>query len=86
VDTARRPVGLTTPRPIYKIAQEISTLWRTVEYSARPFLDAMRLMERIHDNVDDTPGRAIVAGFLDHANNWRGRDAQRIKAELRSKL
>lgn len=86
MDTARRPVGLTTPRPIYKIAQEVYSLWQPVEYSARPFLDAMRLMERIHDNVDDTPGRAVVLGFLEHARNWRGPQAQRIKAELRSKL
>ena len=86
MDTARRPVGLTEPRPIWRIAQEINKSWKTVEYSARPFLEAMRLMERIHDNVDDVPGPAVVKGFLDHARNWRGNDAQRIKAELRSKL
>lgn len=86
MDTARRPVGLRVARPVYKIAQEIQRLWSPVEYSARPFLNAMLLMERVGDNVDDTPGRAVIEGFLHHAQYWRGPDAQRIKAELKGKL
>ena len=88
MDTARRPIALTTPRPIWRIAQEISTLWRPTDETTavRPFLDAMRLMEHIHDNVDDLAGRTIVTGFLKNSHDWTGPDASRIKAELRSKL
>ena len=74
------------PRPIWRIAQEISTLWHDAPAAVRPFLIAMRLMERIHDNVDDLAGRTIVTGFLKHSTDWTGPDASRIKAELRSKL
>ena len=86
MDTARRPVGLIAARPIYSLAQEVSKLWREVDPAAQPYLERMRLMERIHDNVDDHPGRETIQGFLDNSTSWTGPDASRIKAELRGKL
>lgn len=86
MDTARRPVGLRVARPVYKIAQEIHRLWSPIGHSAVPFVDAMLLMERVHNNVDGVPGRAVIEGFLHHAQDWRGPDASRIKAELKGKL
>lgn len=72
------------PRPIYVIAQEIENTWPKVNYAARPYLDAMHSLNSIDDNYGYVSGKSVVLYFLANAGTWRGEDAKRIKAELKS--
>lgn len=74
------------PRPIYKIADEITLDWKKVNYAARPYLDTMRQLYSIDDRYIAESAQDIVLGFLSNAGTWRGPVAQRIKAELNSML
>ena len=70
-------------RPIYEIAEEIEQLWSKISPYARPYLDAMRSLETVHDKYGMDDGASIVEYFLVNAGSFRGPDAKRIKAELR---
>ena len=78
--TARR----TAARSLSEIASEIRRDWTNVEYSAAPYLDAMRQLDSINDNYGADSAKSIVAYFLVNASKWRGETAKRIKAELRA--
>jgi hypothetical protein len=71
-------------RPLSVIAQEIEKTWPKVNYAARPYLDAMKTLSSIEDNYMHDSGKSIVLYFLSNATTWRGDDARRIKAELKS--
>lgn len=73
-------------RPIWKIADEIKVKWKKVNYAAAPYLEAMEQLGSVSDNFYLDSGQEIVARFLGNANGWRGDDARRIKAELRTAL
>ena len=79
-------------RPLHVIAAEIRATWRNklgvpaVNYAARPYLDAMRQLDRITDNYYLDSADDVVRRFLSNATSWRGEDARRIKAELRAML
>jgi hypothetical protein len=66
------------------IAKEIEKTWLKVNYAAQPYLDAMHQLTNINDNYAMNRGTHIVAYFLSNATAWRGDDARRIKAELKS--
>ena len=71
-------------RPLYEIASEIRKDWSPVNYAAKPYLDAMRELSSINDDYYADSGRSVVAYFLSNASSWRGENARRIKAELKS--
>ena len=71
-------------RSLYLIASEIRRTWPKVNYAAVPYLDAMRSLDSISDNYGEDSGKSIVLYFLSNASTWRGPDAKRIKAELKS--
>ena len=71
-------------RSLSEIASEIRRDWKNVEYSAAPYLDAMRQLDTINDNYGADSAKSIVAYFLVNASKWRGETAKRIKAELRA--
>jgi hypothetical protein len=71
-------------RSISDIAREIRKDWAPVNYAAAPYLDAMRELSSINDDYYADSGRSIVAYFLSNASSWRGENARRIKAELKS--
>lgn len=73
-------------RRISAIAADISTSWPNVSPYARPYLDAMYDLYSINDRYYSDDARSIVLYFLSNAANWRGDDARRLKAELRSLL
>ena len=73
-------------RPLYAIAHEIRSTWDPVNWTALPYLRAMFDCELITDQYGSDSARSIVAYFLSNAATWRGPDAKRIKAELRSML
>jgi hypothetical protein len=67
------------PRSLSTIASEIRRNWKNVNYGAKPYLDAMSQL----DSINDT-GYSVVAYFLSNATGWKGEDAKRIKAELKT--
>lgn len=76
----------TTARPLREIAADIRAHWTKVYFGAVPYLDALASLDKITDRfgLDDAEG--IVRYFLSNATSWRGEDARRIKAELKSIL
>ncbi len=59
---------------------------RGVNYAAKPYLDALRSMDKIGDNYGQDSGHEIVARFLGNATSWRGPVAKAVKAELNKRL
>jgi len=72
------------PRPIYEIAAEIRADWKKVNYAAKPYLDAMRSLDKITDNYGYDTGESVVLYFVSNARSWRGEVAKRVKAELKA--
>lgn len=74
-------------RPLWAIAAEIRRTWGdAVHFGARPYLDAMAQMDDVSDSYGFDSARSIVLYFLSNATRWRGPDARRLKAELKSHL
>ena len=73
-------------RSLYTIAREVNKDWKNVNYAARPYLDAMSVLDKITDSFCCDSGRSIVLYFLSNASTWRGETARRIKAELKQML
>lgn len=71
-------------RPLYIIANDIRADWKKVSPYAKPYLDAMGTLNSIKDNYILDSGESIVLYFLSNATGWRGDNARRIKAELKS--
>lgn len=72
-----------TNRPLYEIATEISDDWKSVNYAAKPYLEAMYSLTSINNNYGCDSGKSIVLYFLSNANTWKGDNARRIKKELK---
>ena len=73
-------------RKLHEIASEIENSWKTVNYAARPYLDAMHELSSLSDKYFYDDARSVVLYFLANAGTWRGDDARRIKAELNAML
>ena len=73
-------------RNLNTIAREIYKTWPKVNYAAKPYLDAMQGLVSIDDQYGMDSAESIVRYFLSNASTWRGNDARRIKAELKSML
>ena len=73
-------------RHLKEIALEIRQTWPNVYFGAEPYLEAMGTLYTVSDNFLHETGRSIVVRFLGQAQGWRGADARRIKAELKSML
>ena len=74
-------------RPLSVVAVEIRRDWGSkVYFGARPYLQAMAMLDSIDDNYDHDPARHIVNYFLANAGTWRGEVARRIKKELKGML
>jgi hypothetical protein len=74
---------MATGRQLYIIANEIKQDWKTVNYGAKPYLDAMACLSSTSDNFGMDTGKSIVLYFLSNASSWRGETAKRVKAELK---
>lgn len=73
-------------RSLRVIAADVERTWANVDYTARPYLDAMKTLDKITDNYHADTGFAVVSYFLANTSKWRGDDARRIKAELKDIL
>ena len=71
-------------RPIYEIALEIKSLWKKPYFGAVPYLDAMVHLDSINDYFFLDSAKEVVLYFLANASTFRGEDARRLKAELKS--
>ena len=75
-------------RTFKQIALEVKSLWKNVYFGAAPYLDAMLSLDTTDPNAsyyfDDAD--TIVRYFLANAQTFKGPDARRIKAELKSML
>lgn len=74
----------TPVRPLSVIAADIRRTWPKVYFGAVPYLDAMRTLNAVTDDYGCDSGVSVVLYFLANATTWRGEDARRIKAELKS--
>lgn len=73
-------------RPLFTIAREIKATWKKPYFGVVPYLDAMLELNRIEDKYFFDSAESVVQYFLANAGTWRGDDAKRIKAELKSML
>jgi len=73
-------------RPLCVIARDIKRNWPEPNYAAIPYLNAMFSLRSIQDNFYADTGQSVVLYFLTNATHWRGEEAKRLKAELRSML
>lgn len=80
-----RPVDY-SKMTLSQLANEIRKDWRSVNFGAKPYLDAMRSLDSINDKFYEDSGRSIVAYFLSNATTWRGVVAKAIKLELNKRL
>lgn len=75
-------------RTFAEIAREIKQTWKNVYFGAEPYLQAMATIDSSDKNAPYMLETAedIVIYFLANATYWRGEDARRIKAELKSMI
>ena len=75
-------------RTFAEIAREIKQTWKNVYFGAKPYLQAMATIESSNKDAPYMlePAEDIVIYFLANAHTWRGEDARRIKAELKSMI
>lgn len=75
-------------RTFREIAREISRTWKNVSVYAQPYLVAMDAIDSSDKNAMYYMDSAetIVLYFLSNAGTWRGKDAKRIKAELKDMI
>jgi hypothetical protein len=73
-------------RSLSTIARDIRGTWPKVYFGAVPYLQAMSALNAVTDKYGEDNARDIVNYFLANAGTWRGEDARRIKAELKSML
>ena len=71
-------------RALYEVAEDIRKNWARPHFAAVPYLEAMGGLLSIDDSFGFDSAKSIVLYFLANAQTWRGEDARRIKAELRS--
>lgn len=75
-------------RTFQRIAKDIKSTWMNVYFGAVPYLEAMLTLDTTNPNDSyyfETAGD-IVRYFLANAQTFRGVDAKRLKAELKSML
>lgn len=77
-------------RSISTIAREIQADWskigKGVNYAAKPYLDAMKSLDKISDDYGADTGKSVVLYFLSNASSYRGETAKRLKAELKAMI
>ena len=77
-----------TKRTFRQIALDIKSTWLNVYFGAVPYLEAMLELDTANPDdmyYNDTAGD-VVRYFLANAQTFRGSDAKRLKAELKSML
>lgn len=79
---------VTKMRTFAEIGREVKTLWKKPYFGAVPYIDALC---KINSSDKNAPylfetAKDIVPYALSNMQTWRGEDARRIKAELKSMI
>ena len=77
-------INQTKPRSLAAIAYDIRKTWAKPYFGAMPYIEAMGNLTDVTDNYFHDTGHSVVMYFLANAGTWRGDDARRIKAELKT--
>lgn len=75
-------------RTFAEIGREIKTLWKKPYFGAVPYIDALCQINSSNKDalyLSET-AEDIVPYALANMQTWRGEDARRIKAELKSMI
>ena len=73
-------------RTIREIAYEIQQVWgEKVNYAAKPYLEALLNLDCDGNYYLDS-GKSCALYFLSNARSFRGDDARRLKAELKTAI
>ena len=75
-----------TDMSISELAIIIYDDWRPVNYTAKPYLEAMTSLQSVNDNYGADSGYSVVAYFLSNASQWKGDVAKAVKIELKKRL
>jgi hypothetical protein len=73
-------------RSLSAIARDIKRNWPNMNYAAVPYHNAMYSLDTLSDMFYQDTAQSVVLYFLSNAATWRGEDAKRIKAELKTML
>lgn len=73
-------------RSLSRIAIDIWKDWPAPYFGAVPYLCAMAQCDTINDHFGYGREDLIVRYFLSNAKTWRGENARKIKAELKTIL
>lgn len=75
-------------RTFAEIAREIKKVWTKPYFGAVPYINAMVMIDSSDKNSPYLYENAesVAKYFLANAQTWRGEDAKRIKAELKSMI
>lgn len=71
------------PRQINLIAAEIYQDWKSPNFGAIPYLDAMLNLQSVDDYYGLDTAKSVILYFLANAGTWRGEVARRVKLELK---
>lgn len=75
---------MSSTRSLRTIAADIDSNWERPYFGAVPWLTAMRELDKVTDRYGCEDGKTIVLYFLANASTFRGPEARRVKAELKS--
>lgn len=73
-------------KKLWEYALLIKKDWKHIYFGARPYLDAMTVLDSVDDMYGMDSGRSIVAYFLANAQTWKGETAREIKKKLNEML
>ena len=73
-------------RSLNAIHRDIYNNWQKPYFGAKPYIDAMRHLDTIHDKYYYDDAESVVRYFLANATSWKGETARAIKAELKTLL
>lgn len=73
-------------RSLSTIASDIQAHWAKPYFGAVPYIDAMARMDSVANGFGEDAGKDVILRFLSNASTWRGADARRVKAELKSMI
>lgn len=87
IDTTESLESRVKNMSISEIASKIFSNWRpTVNYAAKPYLEAMLSLNTLEDKYILDSGASIVAYFMSNAGSYRTPAAKIFKKELNDRL
>lgn len=73
-------------RPLWAISKDIRANWENPYFGAIPYIDALSQLDNVGEKFGFDDAKSLIMYFLANASTWRGNDAKRIKAELKTMI